>query len=149
MGTCSSPFQAEKVALKEVIQWLTSISSWASPLIICDCLSLVQAISKPNSVDSTVIQLKAAAAVLAMSKSTLIMWAPALCGLPGNNLADQKAKQSATDTQPDNALHAVHWRALIRRSSRPTPIQHERLKEYTSRPDEQTKTSFSKMQRTD
>ena len=35
-GTHSSCFQAVKAALKEVIQWLLSISSWASAIIICD-----------------------------------------------------------------------------------------------------------------
>ena len=37
---CSS-FLTEKAALDEAIQWPSSIQSWASAIIICDCKSLV------------------------------------------------------------------------------------------------------------
>ena len=55
-GTHSSPFQAEKAALKEAIQWLSSISSWATAIIICDCKSPVQAVSNANSAETSVIR---------------------------------------------------------------------------------------------
>ena len=85
-----------------------------------------------------------------MSKSILIVWAPVNCGLSGNELADNQAKLSAAETQPDNALEPATRRALIRRSCRPPPIKHERLLEvYTSLPDEHIEPTFSKTQRTD
>ena len=85
-----------------------------------------------------------------MSKSILIVGSPGHCGLSGNELADHQAKLSAAETQPDNALEPAKRRALIRRSCRPTPIQHERLKDvYTSLPDEQIETSFAKTESTD
>ena len=54
-GTHSSSFQAEKAAFKEAIQWLSSISSWGSAIITCDCKSLVQAVSNANAADSSVM----------------------------------------------------------------------------------------------
>ena len=128
-GTRISSFQAENAALKEIIQWLSSISSRVSAIIICDWRSLVQAISNANSTDSSVIQLHAAAAVLAMSISVLIVWAPGHCGLLDNELADYQAILGTAETQPDNAHDAATWRALIHHSCHPFRIQHERLKE--------------------
>ena len=79
----------------------------------------------------------------------LIMWAPGHSGLSGNELADHQSKLSAAETQPNNTLESDTQRALIRRSCRPSHIQHERLKEvYVYLPDEQIKTSFAKTKRT-
>ena len=70
--------------------------------------------------------------------------------LSGGELADQLGKLSAAGTQPDNALESVIRRALIRRSSRPPPIQYERLKEVcTSLIDDQIETSFAKTERSE
>ena len=121
-STCSSSIKAQKAARKEAIQWPYSISSWASAKIICDCKSLVRGVSNANSDDSIVIQLKTAAAVLAMSKSSVIVWACGHCDLPDNELADHQAKLVAAGTQPDNAPDAATRRALVRRSCRP-PFQ--------------------------
>ena len=133
------------VAIKEAIRWLSSISSWASATIICDGKSLILAVSNANSVDTSVTQLRTAAAAHTMLKSILIVWAPGHCGLPGNELSHHQAKLGASETQPDNSLNAATRRALFRRSWRPPPIQHDRLMEvYTSLLDEQIKRSFSK-----
>ena len=102
--TRSSSFHAENAALKEPIYWLSSFSSWASAIVISDSKSMVQAVSNSNSADSSVIQLKSSAAVLVMSRSILIMWAPSHCGLTGSELAGHQAKLVAAETQPDNAL---------------------------------------------
>ena len=107
MGTHSSSFQEENVAFQEAIQLASSISSWASAVIICECKSLVQAVSSVNSADLSVIRLLALAAVLAMSKSILIVWATGHCGLSVNELADTQAKLGAAKTQPDYALERV------------------------------------------
>ena len=94
--------------------------------------------------------MQASAAVLAISKLILIVWDPGHCGLSGNELDDHQAKLGAAETQSDNALDPATRRAVIIRSSRPTPIQHERLKEVcTSLPDNQIKTSLAKTVRTD
>ena len=115
-GTDGSSIQEEKAALKEAIQWLSAISSWASAIIICDCKSLVQAASNANSGVSSVIRLQASAAVLAISKSILIVLAPRHCGLSCSELADHQAKPGAAETQSDNALETATRRALFRRS---------------------------------
>ena len=149
-GTHYSSLQAEKAAHKEAIQWPFSISSWASAIIICHCKSLVQAVMNANSADSSVIQLQASAAVLAMSKSILIVWDPGHCGLSDDELADHHVKLGAAETQPDYTLEPVTRRAVTHRSCRPHSIQHERLKEeHASLPDEQIKTSVAKAERTD
>ena len=141
---CSS-YLVETAAIKEAIQWLSSISSWASAIIICECKSMVQAVSNATSVDSSVIQLQASTAVLAMSKSMCDH-----CVMSGNELADHRANMGAAETKPDNALEPATRRALIGRSCRPPPIQHEQLKEtYTSLPDEQIETSFATTYHTD
>ena len=78
---------------------------------------------------------------------TTFSQAPGHCGLPGNELADHQAKLCAAETQPDNAFDAATWRALIHRSCHPSAIQYKRLKEvHTSLLDEQTGTSFCKME---
>ena len=59
--------------------------------------------------------------MLAISKSILIVLAPGHCDLPGNKLADHRAKLGAAETHPDNALNAATQIALIRRSCRPLP----------------------------
>ena len=118
--------------------------------MICDGKSLVQAVSNVNSADTYAIQQQTSAAVLAMSKSILIVWARDHCCLSGNELSDHQAILDAAETQPDNALEPATRRALSRRSSRPPPIQHERLKEVcTSLPDEQTESTIVKTKRTD
>ena len=67
---------------------------------------MVLAVSNAKLAYSSVVQLQAAVAVLAMSKSILIVWVHGNCGLPGNELADHHAKLGAVATQPDNALNA-------------------------------------------
>ena len=85
-----------------------------------------------------------------MSNTILIVWAPGHCGLSGNELADHQAKLGAAETLADDALEPTTRRAHIRRSTRPPPIQHLRLKEvYTSLRDEQIKTSFANTERTE
>ena len=129
--THGSSFLAEKAALKDAIQCISSISSWATATVICVCKSLVHGVSNANSADSYVLQQQtaAAAAALVMSRSKMIMWAFRHCGQSGNELANHQAKLGAAETQLDNALEPVTRRALIRRSCRPSPIQHERLSE--------------------
>ena len=146
-GTHSCSFQTEKAALKEAIQLLSSVATWVSAIIICDCNSLVQAVSNANSADSSVIQLQASAAALAMSKSIVIVWAPDHCGLSGSELTDHQAKLGAAETLPNNSLESSTRRAFMRRICRPNPIQLKRLKVCTSFPDEQTETSFTKPER--
>ena len=91
----------------------------ASAIIICDRKSLVYAISKANSADMSVIQLQVAAAVLAMSKPIVIVWAPGHCGMPGNELADRQSKLRAAETQADKSLDATTRRVLIYRFFHP------------------------------
>ena len=92
--------------------------------------SLVQAVGNANSIDLSIIQLPAAAAVLAMSKSILIVCALGHYGLPGNELDDHQAKLGAAHTLPDDSLSYMkssHTLFLYH-----PPIQHKRLKEiYT------------------
>ena len=90
----SSSFQAEKAALKEAIKWLSSISSWATTTIICNCKSLVQAVINTNSAGSSFIQLQVAVALLAMSIPILIAWVPGHCGVS----ADHQATLGAADS---------------------------------------------------
>ena len=104
-------------------------------------------VSNANSADSSVIHLQTSVAVLAMSKSIMIVWATGHCSMSGNELADQHAKLSAAETQPDNTHEAATRRALIRRSSRHPSIHHLRLKVFTSLLDEQIVTFFSKTER--
>ena len=85
-----------------------------------DSKSVPQAISNANSADQSVIQLHAAAAVLAESKSMLIVRAPGHYDLSGSELADHQAKLGAAETQSDKALDAATQRALIRHSSSPS-----------------------------
>ena len=97
-------------ALREVIQWLSSISSLVTVIIICDCKYLFQAVSNTSSADLSVIQMQAAAAVLAMLKSILIVWAPGHCGLSGNEFADHQAKlvpQILSPTTHSKQLHGA------------------------------------------
>ena len=71
-------------------------------------------------------------AVLAMSKSILIVWTSGHRGLSGNKLSDHQAILGAAEIQSNNTLEPATQRALIRHSCHPLPIQHERLKEvYT------------------
>ena len=89
-------------------------------------------------------------ALLAVSKSILIVGAFGHYGLPGNELADHQAKLSAADAQPDNTHDAAIQRVRIRRFCRAPPIQHVRLKEvHPFLHNEQIDTSFSKTERTD
>ena len=106
-GSHSSSFQAKTAAIKEAIQWLSSIPSWVSAIVMRDCKSLVQVVSNANSVNLSLILLQTAAAVLSMSKPILILWAPGHCGLPSNKPADVQAKLGAAETQPDNTLDAA------------------------------------------
>ena len=150
MGTHGNSFQAEKAALRDATQWLSSISSRASAIVICDCQSLVQVVSNSNSNTSSIIQLQAAVAVLAMSRSILIVCAPGHCGLSGIKLTDRQATLHAAVTQSDITLEPATQRDLIHRSCHPPPIQHERLKEvFTSVANEQIETSFAKTEHTD
>ena len=69
---------------------------------------------------------------------------------PSQLKVGKAAVTDGIETQPDNALEPATWRALIRHSSRPPPIQHKQLKEVnTSLCDEQIETSFAKTERID
>ena len=71
-----------------------------------------------NSADSSVIHVQASTAVLAISKSILIVWAPGHCVQLGNKLADHQATLGAAESQPDSALELATQRALISHSYR-------------------------------
>ena len=146
--THSGSFQVETATLKNAIQWLSSISSWVSAIIICDCKSLVQAISNANSTDSSVIQLQVQQQYSPCQNQS---WSCRLLDtdLSDNQLADQQAKLGAAKTKSDNALEPVTRRALIRRSCRPLPSNMSGIRRGTPLPDELIETSFAKTERTD
>ena len=90
-GVHSSSFHSEGVALAEALRWLTT-TTWAAATIVCDCKSLVAAVSNPYPTDAAIIDLQKTAADLAVDKQLSIIWVPGHCNLFGNELADAQAK---------------------------------------------------------
>ncbi len=50
-GVHSSSFQAEKTAMEKAISWLEENEDWLKALLICDCKSLVDAVSNSHAAD--------------------------------------------------------------------------------------------------
>ena len=85
-GTHSRSFQAEKAAFRGAIQWLSSISSLALAIIMCDCK-----LFRPSAM---ITQLTC----LSSNCSLQGQYSPCHCGLLGNELADHQAKLGAAET---------------------------------------------------
>ena len=70
----SSSYWAEEVALEAALKWLKSENDWHRKVIVCNCISLVEATGNPRQAD--LVTLQRSIARIICSKKLLIVWVP-------------------------------------------------------------------------
>ena len=53
------------------------------------------------------------------TRRVVLQWVPAHCGIPGNETADELAKQGAREEQPDNRVSFAEKKILVKAAMRP------------------------------
>ena len=54
------------------------------------------------------------------NRRVVLQWVPAHCGIPGNETADELAKQGAQEIQPENSINFTEKKTIVKATFRPT-----------------------------
>ena len=71
------------------LHWMHYYSHWASAMIICDCKSLLQALSHPGNQDPVVHDMQMSVAELLAINALLMAKVKGHCNFNGNELVDE------------------------------------------------------------
>ena len=140
----TSSYEEEAAAMNAALAWISNNCGEAEKVVICtDSLSLCQALNAMNEdVDQLTLR-------IAQCKAEItIQWVPAHCGVPGNEAADQAAKDATKLDEESRAVSFASECARIRQAIQdPPPTDpgdiriHEIYSAYNkSRDDAQVKT---------
>ena len=125
----SCSFHPKKSALTAAISWLLNLHEWSLVPIIRDCMFLVQAISNPSSPDPSIHSIQYSILAFPPSKQLQVIRVPDHCNLPGNDLADEKAKICSPLPQSYSQLDHLTRKTIIHRGCRPpspkTPLSFQ------------------------
>ena len=103
--TCS--YEEEVEAMKLALAWMENEATPNSKILICtDSNSLCDALTNPSEIELE----KLYHALAALQVDLQIRWVPAHVNIPGNELADQAAKQAT-------GLESPHWESASSQSS--------------------------------
>ena len=83
-------------------------------VFLSDALSVLQALENDK-----LPHLTRALQQVRRTRRVVLQWIPAHCGIPGNERADELAKEGAQEDQPDNSVSFSEKRSIIRSLYRP------------------------------
>ncbi|XP_064647443.1 uncharacterized protein LOC135500128 [Lineus longissimus] len=117
-GKYCSNFKAEVLALTTAAKHLAQ-SQRTSPLIaiLTDSLSTLQALTSEN-IESDIKDLKEHLQDLTSNHHVVLQWIPAHCGIPGNERADQLAKEGSLQIQPNGKQSYREITTLLKQKCR-------------------------------
>lgn len=122
----TSSYEEEKAALHLAINWILTNSNRYQKIAICsDSQSLLQALQQETcDVGELIRKLHSLTCV------TTIIWVPAHCDIPGNEIADREAKSACTmeETEP-LPISYNSAKSLIKRCTQDAPPTHTRIRE--------------------
>ena len=113
-GARCSSYAAELTAMLEAATWLKRTQDWRRAAIVTDSRSLVDALGGETShhrLETLRRELKDAEVG---GRELVVLWVPSHCGLEGNELADERAKEGTTLQQAEVPLDQSTRRAVIR-----------------------------------
>ncbi|KAK7092453.1 hypothetical protein V1264_008193 [Littorina saxatilis] len=85
-------------------------------VFLSDALSVLQALEN----DKLPQQLLAKALhIVRQTRRVVLQWIPAHCGIPGNERADELAKEGAVEDQPENSVSFSEQKTIIKALMRP------------------------------
>ena len=125
-GAYSSSYSAEAVAMLEAVRWIET-THLQTCLICTDSMSLVDAIDKNNWRDPDEWLKEIKTTLSRLNTQVTVLWIPSHCGIPGNDEADELAKQGSSMAQDDTPVTHKSVKAKI--SGRKWEIRHARAKE--------------------
>jgi len=117
----SSDFRAESVTMSLGVTALTALKdsySYSSIRIFTDCQTLISTLSRgpARQPDSACTSIWIHLSSISKITSIHVQWIPAHVGIPGNTLADFKAKQGSTLPQTSVPIDLSTAKVLIRRT---------------------------------
>ena len=113
-GARCSSYAAELTAMLEAATWLKRTRDWSRAAIVTDSRSLVDALGGETShlrLETLRSELKDAEVG---GRELVVLWVPSHCGLEGNELADERAKEGTTLQQAEVPLDQSTKKAVIR-----------------------------------
>ena len=109
-GKHCTNYGAETKALLQAARIIQSSEDLCEQVVFfSDALSVLQALESDS-----LPQLSKEMAKVGETRRVTLQWIPAHCGIPGNERADELAKQGAHEDQPDNSVSYAEERSLIK-----------------------------------
>ena len=125
-GALSSSYSAEAVAMLQAVRWIEEAMP-LSCLICTDSMSLVDAIDKNNWKDPDECLKQIKTTISRLTTHITLLWIPSHCGIPGNDEADELAKQGSD--MPQDNVGVSHKSVKAKILARKWEIKHPRAKE--------------------
>jgi len=117
-GELCSNYRAEIQALTIASEYLITAKNTGDKIVLLtDSLSALQALRAPSA-DQLTENLKVNLSLLQQSRRTVLQWIPAHVGIPGNEKADQLAKEGSRMQQPNTSMTYNEARTLIKAKQR-------------------------------
>ncbi|KAK7101835.1 hypothetical protein V1264_020159 [Littorina saxatilis] len=114
-GKHCTNYKAEAEAL---MQAASLVQDSADPcyqvVFLSDALSVLQALENDK-----LPQLAKALQMVRQTRRVVLQWIPAHCGIPGNERADELAKEGAVEDQPENSVSFSEQKTIIKALMRP------------------------------
>ncbi|CAI9724992.1 RNA-directed DNA polymerase from mobile element jockey [Octopus vulgaris] len=152
-GKWCSSFQSELKATKKALQEVLTEEGVSRVRIVSDSLSTLQKIKAAHPSLPTKTEDECEILILLLNLSDngcqiTFAWRPRHCGIPGNDLADEKAKAGTEWDQSTAHHHYDAVKAAIHRALKPPPFKHERVKKiYGNHGDEASSAADSSLTR--
>ena len=120
--TCS--YEEEVSAMSLAVEWIAEHCGASDKVVVCtDSQSLCTALGGASpEIDGLRLRLTTCSA------NMIVQWIPGHTDIPGNELADQAAKDACTLDEPPGAISFGCTRALIKANIKDAPTTHERTK---------------------
>ncbi|KAK7115514.1 hypothetical protein V1264_001365 [Littorina saxatilis] len=108
-------YKAEAEALMQAASFVQdSADPCYQVVFLSDALSVLQALENDK-----LPHLAKALQMVRQTRRVVLQWIPAHCGIPGNERADELAKEGAVEDQPENSVSFSEQKTIIKALMRP------------------------------